>query len=193
MPSKKKAKTAEAMKPVEIPVIAQPEQAERVAYIFLGGKIDTERVAELQAQMLSAEQECDTIIIRICSPGGEIDAGLAIYDTIRLSRCKTVTEGWGQCYSIAALILTAGDTRKLAPNARVMVHPAKLVLKTTLDRGEVSDLLDGLDYATERYRTLLAERTGQPVNIIREWISKETYFNAAEALTAGFVSGIMAK
>jgi ATP-dependent Clp protease protease subunit len=94
--------------------------------VFLGVPIDTGLANVVVAQLLFLESEDPDkdVMIYINSPGGEVSAGLAIYDTMQALRCPVATFCLGQAASMASLLLAAGTKgkRSTLPHARVMIH-----------------------------------------------------------------------
>lgn len=94
--------------------------------IFLGTPIDSYTANTLQAQLLyleSVDPDKD-ISIYINSPGGEVNSGLGIYDTMQFVNCKIATMCVGMAASMAAVLLVAGEEgmRSALPHSRVMIH-----------------------------------------------------------------------
>src|SRR5215210_9555731 len=94
--------------------------------IFLSGPIDDSVADLIIAQMLflEAEDPDGDIDMYIHSPGGMVEAGLAIYDTMRFIRPDVSTICMGMAASMGAFLLTAGTTGKrfALPNCRIMIH-----------------------------------------------------------------------
>ena len=94
--------------------------------VFLGAPIDDDLANVVMAQLLFLESEDPDkdVMMYINSPGGEVTAGLAIYDTMQALRCPVATFCVGQAASMASLLLAAGakGKRNALPHARVMIH-----------------------------------------------------------------------
>src|SRR5262249_59417018 len=94
--------------------------------VFLGTAIDDDVANVVIAQLLFLESEDPDkdVMMYVNSPGGEVTAGLAIYDTMQALRCPVATYCVGQAASMASLLLAAGakGKRNALPNARVMIH-----------------------------------------------------------------------
>ena len=77
-----------------------------------------------QLLFLEAEDASKDISLYICSPGGSVTAGLAIYDTMQMISCDVQTYCVGQCASMGAVLLAAGAAGKRysLPNSRIMIH-----------------------------------------------------------------------
>ena len=94
--------------------------------MFLGTPIDDDVANVVIAQLLFLESEDPDkdVMMYVNSPGGEVTAGLAIYDTMQALRCPVATFCVGQAASMASLLLAAGakGKRTALPNARIMIH-----------------------------------------------------------------------
>src|SRR5438874_9162108 len=94
--------------------------------VFLGAEIDDALANVVIAQLLFLESEDPDkdVMMYVNSPGGEVSAGLAIYDTMQALRCPVATFCVGQAASMASLLLASGarGKRSALPHARVMIH-----------------------------------------------------------------------
>ena len=94
--------------------------------VFLGAPIDNDVANVVIAQLLFLESDDPDkdVMMYVNSPGGEVTAGLAIYDTMQALRCPVATFCVGQAASMGSLLLAAGakGKRNALPNARVMIH-----------------------------------------------------------------------
>ena len=94
--------------------------------LLLGRPVDDEVANGLVAQMLflASEDPSKDITLYINSPGGQVSAGMAIYDTMQFIPCDVQTICFGTAASMGAFLLGAGTKgkRKSLPNARIMIH-----------------------------------------------------------------------
>ena len=94
--------------------------------VFLGTEIDDDVANVVIAQLLFLESEDPDkdVMMYVNSPGGDVSAGLAIYDTMQCLRCQVATFCVGQAASMASFLLAAGakGKRNALPHARVMIH-----------------------------------------------------------------------
>jgi ATP-dependent Clp protease protease subunit len=161
--------------------------------IFLGTPIDSQIANLLVAQLLFLDhddQEQD-ISIYINSPGGEVYAGLAIYDTIRMIRPDVKTYCVGTAMSMAAVLLAAGTPGKrfALPNSRVMIHQGSGGF-----RGNIPDLEVQAKETFSVIKTLteiLAEHTGQPFDKVKSDTQRDYYLNGEEARDYGLVDEVL--
>src|SRR4029077_21044878 len=101
--------------------------------VFLGAPIDDDVANVVIAQLLFLESEDPDkdVMMYVNSPGGEVTAGLAIYDTMQALRCPVATFCVGQAASMASLLLAAGTKgkRSALPHARVIIHHPSAALQ----------------------------------------------------------------
>ena len=136
--------------------------------VFLGTSIDADLANLIVAQLLflEAEDPDKDVMMYINSPGGEVTAGLAIYDTMQAVRCAVATYCVGQAASMASLLLTAGTKgkRHALPHARLMIHQplADMEGQATDIEIHAKEILKTRDTINRIY----ASHTGQPVDKI---------------------------
>jgi ATP-dependent Clp protease, protease subunit len=161
--------------------------------VFLGSAVDDAVANVVIAQLLHLERDDPDrdLQLLINSPGGVVDAGLAIYDTMQLIRPAVVTTCVGIAASIAAVLLAGGakGKRTALPSARVMIHQASGGLQGT-----------GADYEVQakellrqnaHLKALLAADTGQPVERIARDFNRDYWMSAAEARAYGVVDVVV--
>ncbi len=162
--------------------------------IFIGGEIN-DTVASLvigQLLYLQGEDPDKDIDMYINSPGGEVMAGLAIYDTMQLIKPEVHTYCVGKSVSMAAILLAAGarGKRSALPNSRVMIHQP---LGGTY--GQVSDVeifTRELLRTRDRINEILAHHTGQDMETIKRDTERDRWMTADEAREYGLVDEVVA-
>ena len=160
--------------------------------IFLSGEIDDVTANLVVAQMLFLEMEDPDkeINLYINSPGGSVTAGMAIYDTMQYLRCPVSTLCIGMAASMGAFLLTAGakGMRRILPNAEVMIHQP-------LGGAQATDIAIHAEYIMKikkKLNTILAQRTGQPLEKVEADTERDHFLSAEEALAYGIVDEIVA-
>ena len=163
--------------------------------IFLGEPIDDHVANVIIAQLLflqSQKRDAD-ITIYINSPGGYVNAGLAIYDTMQYLQCDVATVCIGQAASMGAFLLAAGTPgKRLAlPNSRVMIHqPAGGA------QGQASDIeiqaQEILRYK-ENLNKMLAKHTGQPIDKVAKDSERDYFMSPEEARDYGLIDKVVVK
>ena len=161
--------------------------------IFLGTPIDDAVANLLSAQMLFLESENPEkdINIYINSPGGDINALFAIYDTMMYIKPDITTICMGQAASAAAVLLAAGTPgKRLAlPHSRVLIHQPYAGAQ-----GQVSDLEIAsreIQRLKEQLEELLAAHTGQSPEKIKEDTDRDYVMTAEEAKEYGISDEVL--
>lgn len=163
--------------------------------IFLQGVIYDENANELVMKLLylQSENRRKDIHFYINSPGGSVNATLAIYDTIQILSCPVSTYCVGQAASGGAVLLAGGTNGKrfILPHAKVMIHqPYGNV------GGQVSDIEIQAQQILKTRDTLnqiLASHTGKPIEQIAKDTDRDFYMTAEEAKTYGVVDEILTR
>ena len=161
--------------------------------IFLGGPIDDDTANLVIAQMLflEAEDPDKDIFLYINSPGGSVSAGLAIYDTMQYLRCECATICVGLAASMGAFLLAAGakGKRKTLPNSEIMVHQP-----SGGAQGQATDIrihAEQIIRIKDRLNRILADRTGQPLEVIERDTERDNFMDAEQAKAYGLVDEII--
>jgi ATP-dependent Clp protease protease subunit len=161
-----------------------------------GSPVISDYLANITIQkllFLVTENKTADIHMYINSPGGSVSAGLAIYDAMQFVDCPIHTYCMGLAASMAAVLLCAGTKGKryALPNSKVMIHqPYGQV------GGQVSDIeiqAGELIKAHERLNQIMADHTGQPIEVIAKESDRDRYFTANEAKDFGLVDDVLAK
>lgn len=161
--------------------------------IFIGSGIDDQVANSVVAQLLflAAEDAEKDISIYINSPGGSITAGMAIYDTMQYIKPKVSTICIGIAASMGAFLLTAGEKGKrfALPNAEIMIHQP---LGGT--QGQASDIqihAKRILKMRDHLNTILAERTGQPIEVIEKDTDRDNFMSASDAQKYGLIDQVI--
>lgn len=159
--------------------------------LYLMGEVTDEMAARFIISLDVLNQRKGQIVVVICSPGGSVPAGFAMFDAMRLSPNEIVTLGTGEVHSIATLIMQGGKTRLLTPHTRMMVHNISVGLDTVLNNDQLHVTTKEISALSQMYAETMAGATKQTVEAIRHMCRKETYMSAMEAVEGGFVDGII--
>ncbi len=161
--------------------------------IMLGSAIDDNVANSIVAQLLflQAEDPEKDISLYINSPGGSITAGMAIYDTMNYIKPKVSTICIGMAASMGAFLLAAGEKGKrfALPNSEVMIHQP---LGGT--QGQASDIqihAKRIIQMREQLNKILAERTGQPLEVIERDTDRDNFMTAAKAKEYGLIDTVI--
>lgn len=170
-------------------VVMPTAQQSRV--IYLTGPITDDSVLAVGASLNALEDTKGDITVRICSMGGSVSAGFAIYDLIRLCKHTVRTEAFGAAESIAALILQAGDKRYMSRHTRLMIHANSMAMAFPASSKEYQVNADEMELLNMQYCKCLAQKSKLSALQLREMCNKDTYFSAHEALKKGLIDGIL--
>jgi ATP-dependent Clp protease, protease subunit len=161
--------------------------------VFLGTPINDVVANLIVAQLLYLAQEDPDreIQMYINSPGGAVDAGLAIYDTMHLIQPPVATTCIGMAASMGAVLLAGGakGKRSALPNSRILIHQASAGFEGTAADIEVQarEILR----MNARLQEMMAADTGQSVERIMHDINRDYWMSAAEAKDYGVIDAIV--
>jgi ATP-dependent Clp protease protease subunit len=163
--------------------------------VFLQGEIHVGNANELVMKLLylQSENRRKDIHFYLNSPGGDVAATLAVYDTMQILSCPVATYCVGQAASGAAVLLAGGTKgkRHILPNARVMMHQPYGGVQ-----GQISDIeiqANEIIRYREVLNQILAKHTGQPLEQIVKDTDRDFFMSAEEAKKYGVVDDIVQK
>jgi ATP-dependent Clp protease protease subunit len=160
--------------------------------ILLSGEIKKDLAERTIRQLLLLEDMGDDPIrIFIDSPGGDADAGYAIFDMIRFVKPPVWTIGMGLVASAAAIIQLASprERRVGLPNSHYLIHQPLSGI-----RGVATDIeihARELDKLREKINRLIAEETGNPLDQVEKDTDRDYWMNAEEAVAYGLISKVV--
>ena len=163
--------------------------------VFLQGEIHTGNANEVVMKLLylQSENRRKDIHFYINSPGGDVVATLAIYDTMQILSCPVATYCVGQAASGGAVLLAGGTTGKrfALPHARVMLHQPYGGVG-----GQVSDIeiqAEEILRTREMLNEILARHSGKDISVIAKDTDRDFFLSAEEAKAYGIVDQILQK
>lgn len=161
--------------------------------IFLSGEINTEMANSIIAQLLflNAQDKEKDITMYINSPGGQVTAGLGIYDTMNHISCDVATVCIGMAASMGAFLLSSGTKGKryALPNAEIMIHQP-----LGGARGQATDIqivAENIIKIKKKLATILAQNTGQDYDKVIADTERDNYLDASEAKEYGLVDSVL--
>ncbi len=163
--------------------------------VFLGSPINDAVADTIIAQLLFLESENPEkdIYIYINSPGGQVTAGLAIYDTIQYIKSEVVTMCIGQAASMAAVILAAGTKGKryALPHSRIMLHQVLGGVEGQATEIEIhaKEILRIKNEICE----IISKHTNQSIDKIARDTDRDYFLKPKDALEYGIVDAIITK
>jgi len=163
--------------------------------VFLVGPVEDHMANLIVAQLLFLESENadKDIHLYINSPGGAVNAGLAIYDTMQFIKPDVSTVCIGQAASMGALILTGGAAGKrfALPHARMMVHQPMGGFQ-----GQATDFdihAREILRVRERLNQIMVKHTGRTMEQIREDTDRDYFMDGEEAKNFGLIDSVIEK
>ena len=186
-------------------VIEQTNRGERSYDIFsrllndrivmLNEEVNNATASLVVAQLLYLEGQDPSkdISLYINSPGGSVTAGLAIYDTMQYIKCDVSTICIGMAASMGAFLLAAGAKGKrfALPNSEIMIHQP-----SGGAQGQATDIMIHADHiiaTKKKLNEILAEKTGQPIEVIMKDTERDNFMTAEQAAAYGLVDKVIAK
>ena len=160
--------------------------------LLLSGEINKEQAEKLIKQLLLLEADGDDPIkVFIDSPGGDADAGYAIFDMLRFVGPDVLTIGMGTVASAAALVHLAAkkENRLSLPNAHFLIHQPLSGIRGVATEIEIH--AKELEKLREKINKLIADETGQKVGKVSEDTDRDYWLTAEEALEYGLISRII--
>jgi ATP-dependent Clp protease protease subunit len=161
----------------------------RALYLF--GEIDNHSAYRFIAGFKWLDRTAGPIHVILSSPGGNNDAGVAIFEAIRTANNPTIIEGTGMVASAAVPALLAGTIRFLNPDTRVMIHNSSYVLDGNVSTPDVAVIQRDAEVTNKWYHKLIAERTGSKIREVQKWCADEMTFKAGEAVAYGFADKVL--
>ena len=186
-------------------VIEQTNRGERSYDIFsrllndrivmLNEEVNNVTASLIVAQLLYLEGQDPSkdISLYINSPGGSVTAGLAIYDTMQYIKCDVSIICIGMAASMGAFLLAAGAKGKrfALPNSEIMIHQP-----SGGAQGQATDIMIHAAHiiaTKKKLNEILAEKTGQPIEVITKDTERDNFMTAEQAAAYGLVDKVIAK
>lgn len=160
--------------------------------ILLSGEINKDSADKFIKDLLVLEAESqDPIKVFINSPGGDVDAGFAIYDMVRFVSCPVIMIGMGLVASAASLILLAvpAERRVALPNSSYLIHQPLSEMKGNATDIEIHALQ--LEKVKAKLNSIISEATGTDLETVAADTDRDHWLNAEEARSYGLVSRIV--
>ena len=167
----------------------------RERIVFLGEPVTSDSANRIVAQLLflEADDPDKDIFLYINSPGGSVYDGLGIFDTMQHVKPDIHTVCVGLAASMGAFLLCAGAKGKRSSllHSRIMIHQP-----LGGARGQASDIriqADEILFIKDKLNKELSDRTGQPIERIREDTDRDFYMSPSEAIEYGIIDNVFNK
>ena len=161
--------------------------------IFLGDEVNDATASLVIAQLLFLESEDPSkdISLYINSPGGSVTAGMGIYDTMRYIKCDVSTICCGMAASMGAFLLAGGAKGKrfALPHSTIMIHQP-----SGGAQGQATEIQIAADHilkTRQKLNQILAENTGQPLEVINADTERDNFMTAEEAKAYGLIDEVI--
>jgi len=163
--------------------------------VFLVGSINDNVATLITAQLLFLESENPKkeIYFYINSPGGLVNAGLGVYDTMQYIKSPVSTLCIGQASSMGSFLLTAGESGKRfsLPNSRIMVHQPSAGFQ-----GQATDIeihANEIMSLKKRLNEIYSKHTGRTVEEIKNALERDKFMTSHEAKEFGLIDKVVVK
>ena len=160
--------------------------------LFLSGEVNKDSADRLIKDLIVLESESnDPVRIFINSPGGDVDAGFAIYDMIRFVSCPVTMVGMGLVASAAALILLAvpAERRVGLPNSSYLIHQPLSQMRGNATEIEIH--AQQLEKMKAKLNKIIADATGADLEKVTVDTDRDHWLDADQALSYGLISKIV--
>lgn len=161
--------------------------------IMLTEEVNNATASVIVAQLLFLEGQDATkdISLYINSPGGSVTDGMAIYDTMQYIKCDVSTICMGMAASMGAFLLAAGakGKRYALPNSDIMIHQP-----LGGAQGQATDIMIHAEHiirTKKKLNTILAEKTGQPYDVIVRDTERDNFMTAQQAMEYGLIDKVI--
>ena len=163
--------------------------------VFLVGSVNDNVATLITAQFLFLESENPKkeIYFYINSPGGLVNAGLGVYDTMQYVKSPVSTLCIGQASSMGSFLLTAGENGKRfsLPNSRIMVHQPSAGFQ-----GQATDIeihANEIMLLKKRLNEIYSKHTGRTVEEIKNALERDKFMTPLEAKEFGLIDKVVEK
>ena len=164
--------------------------------IFLQGEINSDSANEFMQQLLYLqEQGSEPIHIFLNSGGGEVLAGMMIYDLLQSVKIPVNIYCTGMAASMAAIILAGGQKgrRFILPHSKTMIHEPLISQGVGGSASSIKNISDSILQTREMLNGILSNHTGQAVTAIEEATAYDHYLNAEETVAFGICDKVITR
>ncbi|MBR5509937.1 MAG: ATP-dependent Clp protease proteolytic subunit [Lachnospiraceae bacterium] len=161
--------------------------------IFLSGGIDGPLAEQFLEQMMYLEEKEEPVTLIVNSPGGEVNAGLLIYDILQSATIPVDICCAGMASSMAAIILASGQKghRFILPHSRVMIHEPLIAGGVGGSATSIRNISESILETREITNGILAKHTGKTLEEINKATAYDNYMNAEQAVAFGICDRIV--
>lgn len=163
--------------------------------IFVNGQVNSELALNVNSKLLAMEKDDPSkpIVLWINSPGGEVNSGFGIYDTIQFIQPTVITLVTGMAASMGSVIALAAEkeNRFSFPNSKILLHQP---LIGGVIRGQASDIeIHAKDIIAlkKKMHKLYADRTGTDISKFETMMERDRWVDAEESIELGLISKVI--
>lgn len=162
--------------------------------VFVEGEINQESACEFakKIMLLTSEDKDKLIDVVINSPGGEINAGLLMYDVIQASKTPIRMFCIGRAYSMGAVLFASGTHgRYMLPHSELMLHEPLLGNRVGGNASSIRSISESLIETKRKINQILAKHTGQTEDAIESATKFDHYYSAEESVAFGLADKVV--
>ena len=162
--------------------------------IFLSEAVSAETSKRVVADLLLLDQlGSQPILLYVNSPGGEVNSGFSIFDTIRYIKSPVKVINTGLCASIATVINVAAkrERRYAMPNARFLIHQPLISGQVYGPASDIEITANEILKTRGMINDLLSKECGQPLKRVEKDTQRDYWMTAEEALDYGLINKII--
>ena len=162
--------------------------------LMLSEAVSSDTAQKIVSNLLVLDQEkVAPIYLYLNSPGGEINSGFSIYDTIKYIESEVIVINTGLCASIATIINIAvkKGNRYSMPNSRFLIHQPLISGQIFAQASDVQITAEHMGKVRDKINKLLAQECGQKLEKIEKDCTRDYWMDAQEALTYGLIDKII--
>ena len=173
------------------------EKLLKTRQIFLSGGVDSKLAKQTIMSLLALEADDSEkdITLFVNSPGGSVNDGFAIYDTIRFIQPRVRIVASGLCASIATVILIAAakEDRLAMPNTRLLIHQPLIPMQVYGPASDLEITAFEIIKTREKINELLAAECSQPLDRVTKDTQRDYWMDAEASVEYGLVTRIITK
>ncbi|MDO4188564.1 MAG: ATP-dependent Clp protease proteolytic subunit [Lachnospiraceae bacterium] len=162
--------------------------------IFLEGEINQESALEFvkSLMVLTASDASKPVKVLVNSPGGDVNAGMLIYDAIQSSIVPVQMFCLGRAYSMGALIFLSGrNGRYMLKNSELMLHEPLIGGKIGGNTSSIKEISDSLIKTRDKLNKIISEHSGKTIEEVEKETDHDHYYSAEESVEFGICDEIV--
>lgn len=162
--------------------------------IFLQGEINQESALEFvkSLMVLAAQDSSKPVNVLVNSPGGDVNAGMLIYDAIHSGLVEVKMYCLGRAYSMGALLFLSGPNgRYMLKNSELMLHEPLIGGKVGGNTTSIKEISDSLIKTRDKLNKIISEHSGKSIEEVEKATDHDHYYTAEESLEFGLCDEIV--